>query len=95
MGKNIDVNTTLERVRDALRDNRKVAREAFEILDTDHDGCLNHMEVLLLARKFVKGALGLRPAAWMRGLGHAAQDPKVLLCISTWILAAAAGFLLP
>lgn len=56
MGRSVEVNQGLERVRDVLRSNRKVAREAFDALDTDNDGCLNHLDVVRLVRQFLRGA---------------------------------------
>lgn len=53
IGRSVEVNDALERTRDALRDNRKLVREVFDELDADHDGCLHHLDVVRLAKRFV------------------------------------------
>ncbi len=54
-GRSPELNHQLERVREVLRERKKVAREAFDALDTDHDGCLHHLDVVRLLRQFIKG----------------------------------------
>jgi hypothetical protein len=49
------VNVRLERVRELLRQRSKLVREAFDVADSDHDGCLTHLQAVGLARSFIKG----------------------------------------
>lgn len=55
LGRSLELNNALERVRDVLRDSRKLAEEAFAQLDTDHDGCLVHLDVVRLMRQLIPG----------------------------------------
>ena len=41
----------------------QLAREAFDELDSDHDGCLFHMEVVRLIKRFMPGKCGRRCGA--------------------------------
>eukprot|EP00798_Chlamydomonas_sp_ICE-L_P022119 gene22119-29179_t len=52
-GKSIQVNDALERIRQTFRGNRKLMLEAFDVMDTDHDGCLLHLEVVQLTKRFL------------------------------------------
>jgi hypothetical protein len=72
-GRSPEVNQQLERVRDSLRDNKKTAREAFDALDTDHDGCLVHLDVVRLVRQFVPGAQVGGHSWWKRSRDIAAE----------------------
>eukprot|EP00198_Chlamydomonas_reinhardtii_P003427 XP_001692763.1 predicted protein [Chlamydomonas reinhardtii] len=53
VGKNIEVNDALDRIREVLRDNKQV-KASFDELDGDRDGCLTHLEVVRLVRRFLK-----------------------------------------
>ncbi|EFJ46513.1 hypothetical protein VOLCADRAFT_118102 [Volvox carteri f. nagariensis] len=54
LGKSVEVNDALDRIRDTLRENKQAIKESFDELDTDKDGCLTHMEVVRLVRRFLK-----------------------------------------
>ncbi|GLC41809.1 hypothetical protein PLESTM_001241900 [Pleodorina starrii] len=54
VGKNIEMNDALDRIRDALRENKAAVKQSFDELDTDRDGCLTHLEVVRLVRRFLK-----------------------------------------
>ncbi|KXZ46909.1 hypothetical protein GPECTOR_39g403 [Gonium pectorale] len=53
VGRNIEVNDALDRIRDVLRENKKEVRAAFNELDGDKDDCLTHLDVLRLVRRFL------------------------------------------
>ncbi|KAG2431181.1 hypothetical protein HXX76_009709 [Chlamydomonas incerta] len=54
VGKNIEVNDALDRIREVLRDNKQEVKASFDELDGDRDGCLTHLEVVRLVRRFLK-----------------------------------------
>ncbi|KAG2447989.1 hypothetical protein HYH02_007017 [Chlamydomonas schloesseri] len=54
VGKNIEVNDALDRIREVLRENKQEVRASFDELDSDKDGCLSHLEVVRLVRRFLK-----------------------------------------
>ncbi|GIL57334.1 hypothetical protein Vafri_12599 [Volvox africanus] len=53
LGKNIEVNDALDRIREVLRVNKQAVKDSFDELDTDKDGCLTHMEIVRLVRRFL------------------------------------------
>ncbi|GFR44254.1 hypothetical protein Agub_g5456 [Astrephomene gubernaculifera] len=53
VGRNIEVNDALDRIRDVLRLNKKAVAEAFEQMDSDKDSCLSHLDAVKLLHKFL------------------------------------------
>ncbi|GLI67567.1 hypothetical protein VaNZ11_011794 [Volvox africanus] len=53
LGKNIEVNDALDRIREVLRVNKQAVKDSFDELDTDKDGCLTHMDIVRLVRPFL------------------------------------------
>ncbi|KAG1672779.1 hypothetical protein FOA52_002767 [Chlamydomonas sp. UWO 241] len=53
IGKSLQVNELLERVRNCLRGNKKIVREVFDEIDADHDGTLYHMEIVRMIKRLL------------------------------------------
>ncbi|KAG2486785.1 hypothetical protein HYH03_014584 [Edaphochlamys debaryana] len=53
IGKHIEMNDVMDRIRDVLRDRKKDVAVAFDQLDLNKDGCLSHLEVVRLVRQFL------------------------------------------
>jgi hypothetical protein len=83
VGRNIEVNDALERIRGALRDSRSEVKAAFAELDNDRDGCLSHMEAVSLVRRFLPGERAgavVRRAGAARGGCHNDGRTPMIVC---------------
>jgi hypothetical protein len=64
VGRSLQVNEHLERVRDVLRSNKKLVRVAFDEMDKAKTGTLSHVDVIQLIRTFIKGGWVAFAAGW-------------------------------
>ena len=87
MGKHIEVNEMLDRIRDAIRADAKVVREAFDELDSDHDGCLSNLEVVRLVRRFLNGEGEGGRLALGGGAGRAGGASSLHMALGTLMVA--------